>query len=90
MRGAHFTAAAAQLPRLITGVSLISFSADDMTARQPRLLARNSEGVALMAAGEPSEASARFGEAYERYKSEVPAFVPHFGGLIGRRTGGQA
>ena len=49
MRGAHFTAAAAQPPRLITGVSLTAFSADDMTALQPRLLARNSEGVALMA-----------------------------------------
>ena len=45
IRHAHFTSAAA----LIAGVSLIAFSADDMTARQPRLLARNSEGVALMA-----------------------------------------
>ena len=45
MRGVQFIAAAA----LIVGVSLIAFSADDMTARQPRLLARNSEGVALMA-----------------------------------------
>ena len=45
MRGAPFTAAAA----LIAGVSLIAFFADDKMARQPRLLARNSEGVALMA-----------------------------------------
>ena len=38
-----------------------------------------------LARAEEREAIAQFGEVYERYIHDVPAFVPHFRDLIGRR-----
>lgn len=43
-----------------------------------------------LARAEEREALAEFGAEYERYMSEVPAFIPRIGGASGRRRRGNA
>lgn len=42
---------------------------------------------ARLASREEREVRAEFGEAYDRHAAEVPAFLPHWSRILGRRSG---